>query len=311
MGWRAAETLDPSAGFFQLGMDSLMSVTLQRSLTASLGITLPAAVIYESPTIWRLTDALCERMGYVTAAEIPAKVHPASGHGPSNAPGPARKLRRADEEDMGIAMYNDHPTASDELPPNAIAVIGMAGRFPGANSVTTFWDNLRRGEESIATLSEEGSPPRASVRRRWPIRPTFGARPCSTGSTSSTRNTSGCTPQAARMMDPQQRLFLQTAWHAFEDAGYDPADVRRIDRRLRDQYRQRLPAAQPDVAPRPECAHRRGHHLRHVQPGLAERQGLPGDAGVAPVQPARTRASRCRPPARRRWSRCTWRARAC
>src|SRR5439155_6635179 len=70
MGRSPTETLDPAAGFFQLGMDSLMSVTLQRGLGASLGITLPAAVIYEYPTLSRLTDALCERMGYVPAADI-------------------------------------------------------------------------------------------------------------------------------------------------------------------------------------------------------------------------------------------------
>jgi phthiocerol/phenolphthiocerol synthesis type-I polyketide synthase B len=88
MGLPAAQTLDPSAGFFELGMDSLMSVSLQRSLAASLGITLPAAVIYESPTIWRLTDALCERMGYATAAEIPAK-------GPSGLGARAKQRARA------------------------------------------------------------------------------------------------------------------------------------------------------------------------------------------------------------------------
>ncbi len=71
LGHRDTENLDPSAGFFQLGMDSLMSVSLQRSLGASLGITLPAAVVYEHPTISRLTDALCERLGYV-AADTPA-----------------------------------------------------------------------------------------------------------------------------------------------------------------------------------------------------------------------------------------------
>jgi phthiocerol/phenolphthiocerol synthesis type-I polyketide synthase B len=71
MGLAPTEIPDPAVGFFQLGMDSLMSVTLQRSLSASLGITLPAAVIYEYPTISSLTDALCERMGYVTAAETP------------------------------------------------------------------------------------------------------------------------------------------------------------------------------------------------------------------------------------------------
>lgn len=73
MGLPSTEALDPAVGFFQLGMDSLMSVTLQRSLSASLRITLPASVIYEYPTISSLTDALWERMGYVTVEETAAK----------------------------------------------------------------------------------------------------------------------------------------------------------------------------------------------------------------------------------------------
>jgi phthiocerol/phenolphthiocerol synthesis type-I polyketide synthase B len=72
MGLAPTQTLDPAVGFFQLGMDSLMSVTLQRGLSASLGIQLPAAVIYEYPTISSLTDALCERMGYAEANEAVA-----------------------------------------------------------------------------------------------------------------------------------------------------------------------------------------------------------------------------------------------
>ncbi|GLP81766.1 type I polyketide synthase [Mycobacterium antarcticum] len=79
MGLSDAQTLDPNAGFFQLGMDSLMSVSLQRSLGASLGVTLPAAVIYEYPTISRLTDALCERMGFGTAADDPVPARSALG----------------------------------------------------------------------------------------------------------------------------------------------------------------------------------------------------------------------------------------
>ena len=54
-----------------------------------------------------------------------------------------------------IASPAESPTGTDEVPANAIAVIGMAGSFPGANSVSAFWDNLRRGEESITTLSAE------------------------------------------------------------------------------------------------------------------------------------------------------------
>ncbi|KZS73313.1 polyketide synthase [Mycobacterium kansasii] len=58
MGMPATQTLDPSAGFFQLGMDSLMSVTLQRSLSESLGEFLPASVVFDYPTVYSLTDYL-------------------------------------------------------------------------------------------------------------------------------------------------------------------------------------------------------------------------------------------------------------
>ncbi|MCI4674257.1 type I polyketide synthase [Candidatus Mycolicibacterium alkanivorans] len=79
IGLSPEQAVDPEAGFFQLGMDSLMSVTLQRRLSASLGIALPAALIYEYPTISSLTDALCERMGYATAEQSPAAVRPGLG----------------------------------------------------------------------------------------------------------------------------------------------------------------------------------------------------------------------------------------
>jgi phthiocerol/phenolphthiocerol synthesis type-I polyketide synthase B len=58
MGLASPQLLDPSAGFFQSGMDSLMSVTLQRSLSDSLGETLPASVVFDYPTV----DAL---VGYL------------------------------------------------------------------------------------------------------------------------------------------------------------------------------------------------------------------------------------------------------
>ena len=58
MGMPVTETLDPSAGFFQLGMDSLMSVTLQRGLSESLGEFLPASVVFDYPTVYSLTDYL-------------------------------------------------------------------------------------------------------------------------------------------------------------------------------------------------------------------------------------------------------------
>jgi len=69
MGMPPAESLDPSTGFFQLGMDSLMSVTLQRALSESLGEFLPASVVFDYPTVYSLTDYL--------ATVLPELIEPA------------------------------------------------------------------------------------------------------------------------------------------------------------------------------------------------------------------------------------------
>ncbi|MGE2717244.1 type I polyketide synthase [Mycolicibacterium litorale] len=114
---------------------------------------------------------------------------------------------------------------SEALPDNAIAVVGMAGRFPGADSVSAFWRNLRRGEESIVTLSEEellasGIGEHALANHSYVRRAALLS-----GIDEFDADFFGFTPQAARMMDPQHRLFLQSAWHALEDAGYDPMRI--------------------------------------------------------------------------------------
>ena len=116
-------------------------------------------------------------------------------------------------------------TSNSELPRNAIAVVGMAARLPGANTLSAFWDNLRRGEESIVTLAEddllaEGIPEKALANHAYVRRAALVD-----GIDEFDADFFGFTPQVARSTDPQHRLFLQTAWHAIEDAGYDPANI--------------------------------------------------------------------------------------
>ncbi|KJX74690.1 beta-ketoacyl reductase, partial [Mycobacterium lepromatosis] len=72
MGMLPAEALDPSAGFFQLGMDSLMSVTLQRALSDSLGEFLPASVVFDYPTVYSLTDYLATILPELLEPEAPS-----------------------------------------------------------------------------------------------------------------------------------------------------------------------------------------------------------------------------------------------
>ncbi|MGC2652526.1 MAG: polyketide synthase, partial [Mycobacterium sp.] len=101
----------------------------------------------------------------------------------------------------------------------------MAGRFPGADSVSAFWENLRRGTESIVTLSEDDLLA-AGINEKVLANHSYVRRAAlMDGIDEFDADFFGFTPQAARMTDPQHRLFLQSAWHALEDAGYDPAQL--------------------------------------------------------------------------------------
>lgn len=105
---------------------------------------------------------------------------------------------------------------------NDIAIVGLAGRFPGAPDATAFWDNLCAGTESIRSFSEEElrelGVPAGTVASPGYV----GAGAQVDGVDEFDHRFWGYSPREAALMDPQQRLFLQTAWHALEHAGYDP-----------------------------------------------------------------------------------------
>jgi phthiocerol/phenolphthiocerol synthesis type-I polyketide synthase E len=103
-----------------------------------------------------------------------------------------------------------------------IAVIGMAGRFPGAGDLEAFWRNLRDGVESISTFSDEelaaaGVDPDVM---RDPAYVRAGG--IVEGAELFAAAFFGYYPREAQVIDPQQRILLECAWEALEDAGYDP-----------------------------------------------------------------------------------------
>jgi len=108
------------------------------------------------------------------------------------------------------------------LPRNAIAIIGVAGRFPGADTVAQFWRNLCDGTESITRFEEAELEDWFSdeIRRS----PNYvKARPILHGADQFDAAFFGMHRREAELTDPQQRIFLECAWEALEDAGYDPA----------------------------------------------------------------------------------------
>src|SRR5579872_5096617 len=102
-----------------------------------------------------------------------------------------------------------------------VAIIGMAGRFPGARSVAEFWRNQIAGIESISQFRVEDLeiPNAAQVSKD----PTYvRARSILDDVDLFDAEFFGIYPREAELIDPQQRLFLESCWQAFEDAGYDP-----------------------------------------------------------------------------------------
>ena len=104
-----------------------------------------------------------------------------------------------------------------------VALIGMAGRFPGARSVPEFWRNQMNGIEAISYFPIEDL--------EVPNRAELASDPNYVRARSILDDVDlfdaeffGMYPREAELMDPQQRLFLECCWEAFEDAGYDPAN---------------------------------------------------------------------------------------
>ncbi|HWH00362.1 MAG TPA: beta-ketoacyl synthase N-terminal-like domain-containing protein, partial [Pilimelia sp.] len=118
-----------------------------------------------------------------------------------------------------VDRYLTGGPASGSVPPPAeaptldIAVVGMAGRFPGADDVRAFWDNLAAGRTCVGELPREilGGDGRGY---RWGG--VINDRDCFDP------EFFGIDPREADSMNLHQRLLLQESWHALEDAGIDP-----------------------------------------------------------------------------------------
>jgi polyketide synthase PksL len=113
---------------------------------------------------------------------------------------------------------------------DTVAIIGMSGRFPGARNVKEFWNNLKGGVDSITEIPKD----------RWDIDayydPDMKAHNktyCRAGGYIDDADKFdtlffNISPLEAEMMDPQQRLFLEEAWKALEDAGYSDKSLSNI-----------------------------------------------------------------------------------
>jgi acyl transferase domain-containing protein len=106
---------------------------------------------------------------------------------------------------------------------DGIAIVGLAGRFPGARNTAEFWQNLVGGVESIRFFTDEDFR-RAGLDPAQLANDTDFVRARSVLEDVDLFDASffGIDAREAELMDPQHRLFLEVAWEALEDAACDP-----------------------------------------------------------------------------------------
>lgn len=107
---------------------------------------------------------------------------------------------------------------------DGVAIVGMAGRFPGARNCNEFWENLSAGREGLTFFSDE-----ELATAGFALGPHHEKRVRSRGVIGDAELFDaaffGYSPKEAEIMDPQQRVFLEEAWTALENAGFDPDRV--------------------------------------------------------------------------------------
>ena len=192
-----AAEIREEAGFFDLGMDSLMAVELRRRLEQAVGRELPVTLAMDYPRISDVADYLLSDV---------------------------LRLNERESAKTAAQQVSLATSATDE----PIAIIAVACRFPGSPDPDAYWDVLSHGVDAIREIPEDRfdidefydpdqqTPGKIYTRSGGYLDGIDGFDP----------EFFGISPREAVWIDPQQRLMLEIAWEGLERAGYSPVSLR-------------------------------------------------------------------------------------
>jgi acyl transferase domain-containing protein/acyl-CoA synthetase (AMP-forming)/AMP-acid ligase II/acyl carrier protein len=186
------EQIDRQAPFSSYGLDSVTAVSLSGELEAWLGRRLSPTLVYNYPTIAALAQHLA-----------------------------AQQFEQSDASSLTHAGLSD-PIYSDPMHREAIAIVGLGCRFPGAENPAAFWQLLHEGIDAITEVPSD----------RWDVDTFHNFKTTNAGKVNSRwggflaaidqfdAEFFSILPREAEQIDPQQRLLLEVAWEALEHAGF-------------------------------------------------------------------------------------------
>ena len=189
-----ASEIREEAGFFDLGMDSLMAVELRRRIEQGVGEEIPITLVMDHP---RLSDVADYLLGDV----LGLNEQPAAKSTPTV-----------------VTTRTDEP----------IAIVAVSCRFPGAPNPEAFWDVLSGGVDAIREVPED----RFDIDEFYDPDPETAGKTYTRfggfldGIDGFDPEFFGISPREAVWIEPQQRLMLETVWEGFERAGYAPSALR-------------------------------------------------------------------------------------
>lgn len=175
--------------FFDLGGHSLLLAQVHRKLTEATGREFSLIEMFRHPTVAALA-------GYLN-----------NGHQPN----------ASDDAPRRISLRRHASAAAT----TEVAVVGMAGRFPGARTVEEFWGNLRGGVESVTFFTTEELEAQGVAGATLSDPRLVKAGAFIEDIELFDAKFFGFSPREAEVTDPQHRVFLECAWEALDNAGYD------------------------------------------------------------------------------------------
>lgn len=194
------DAVDLEQNFLDMGLDSLMAMEILGKLKSTWGINVQPTVLFEHTNALALAKYLADKysdrlLAAPANVQVRAPAPPPTAAPAVRAPAPALRPRIARVDNAA----------------NDIAIIGMACRFPGASDLDAFWKILVDGRDMIGEIPVE----------RWDTAQSGGSKYAGMLERIDLFDPQffEISPREARLIDPQQRLFLEVAWEVAEHAG--------------------------------------------------------------------------------------------